>query len=130
MLLKMSRSFYVCRLTLSQQHVFFENLTVYLIKSIIELLFLIKQVSEWTRFIKLKRSQKFSSLSLSELELLISMLKSPITIRFSYLHKALLISSFISSKNLLIFSVDGGLYIIKQIQIFFEIINSEQIRSL
>ena len=48
------------------------------IKSTIDLLFFIKQVSEWTRFAKLKRLQKFSSLPLSELELLISTLKTPI----------------------------------------------------
>ena len=99
------------------------------IKSIIDLLFFIKQVSEWTRFAKLKRSQIFSRLSLSELEILISILKSPITIRFSYLHKALLITLFISSKNILIFLVDGGLYILKQIHFFFENANSEQIPS-
>ena len=88
-------------------------------------MFFIKQVSEWTRFVKLKRWQKFPSLSLSELELLISMLKLPVTIRFSYLHKALLITSFISSKNVLMFPVDGDLYILKQIHFFFEIVNSE-----
>ena len=103
---------------------------IYLNKSIIDLLFFTKQVSEWTRFVKLKRSQKFSSLSLSELELLISMLKSPITIRLSYLNKALLITSFISLKNVSIFPVDRGLYILKQIHFFFKIVNSEQIHSL
>ena len=131
MLLKMSISFYGRRLTLSQQHVFFENVKVYLLKSNqLNFLFFVKQVSVGTRFVKLKRSQKFSSLSLSELELLVSMLKPPITIRFSYLHKALLITSLISSKNFLIFSADGGLYILKQIHFFFKIVNSEQIHSL
>ena len=131
MLLKMSRSFYGKRLTLSQQHAFFENVKVYLLKSNqLNFLFFVKQVSVGTRFVKLKRSQKFSSLSLSELELLVSMLKPPITIRFSYLHKALLITSLISSKNFLIFSADEGLYILKQIHFFFKIVNSEQIHSL
>ena len=131
MLLKMSRSFYGRRLTLSQQHAFFENVKVYLLKSNqLNFLFFVKQVSVGTRFVKLKRSQKVSSLSLSELELLVSMLKPPITIRFSYLHKALLITSLISSKNFLIFSADGGLYILKQIHFFFKIVNSEQIHSL
>ena len=41
------------------------------IKSFIHLLFFIKQVSEWTRFVKFQRSQKFSSLFLSELELFV-----------------------------------------------------------
>ena len=109
MLWKKLRSFSGSRLTLSQQHVVFENVKVYMLKSNQDLLFFIKQVSESTRFVKLKRSQKLSSLFLSELELLISVLKSPLTIRFSYLHKALLITSFISSKNVLIFRVDGGL---------------------
>ena len=131
MLLKMSRSFYGRRLTLSQQHAFFENVKVYLLKSNqLNFLFFVKQVSVGTRFVKLKRSQKVSSLSLSELELLVSMLKPPITIKFSYLHKALLITSLISSKNFLIFSADGGLYILKQIHFFFKIVNSEQIHSL
>ena len=111
MLLKMSRSFYGRRLTLSQQHVFFVNVKVYLLKSNqLNFLFFVKQVSVGTRFVKLKRSQKFSSLSLSELELLVSMLKPPITIRFSYLHKALLITSLISSKNFLIFRRWGPIY--------------------
>ena len=76
------------------------------------------QVSERTRFAKFRRSQKLSSLSLSELEFLVSMLKSPTTIRFSYLHKALLITSFISSKNVLIFPVDGDLHVLKTDPLF------------
>ena len=84
MLWKKLRSFSGSRLTLSQQHVVFENVKVYMLKSNQDLLFFIKQVSESTRFVKLKRSQKLSSLFLSELELLISVLKSPLTIRFSY----------------------------------------------
>ena len=118
----MSRLFYGSRLILSKQQ---QGLFVK-IKSDVGLLFFIKQFSEWTRFVKLKRSKKFSSLFLSEFELSISMLKSLITIRFSYLHKDLLITSFISSKNVLIFPVDGGLYILKQIHFFFETANSEQ----
>ena len=101
---------------------FFGNAKVYL--------FLMKQVSEWTRFVQLDILQKFCILFLSDLELLISMLKSPITIRFLHLHKALLITALISSKNVQIFPVDGGLYIPKQIHFFFEIVNSEQIHSL
>ena len=130
--MKKSTSFYGSCLTLSQQHAFFRKCRGFFvkIKSIIDLLFFIKQVFEWTRFAKLKRSQKFSSLSLSELELLTSMLKLPIVIRFPYLHKPLLITSFFSSMNVLIFTVDGGLYTLKQIHFFFEIVNSEQIHSL
>ena len=93
-------------------------------------MFLIKQISEWTRFVKLKISQTFYSFILSELKLLISMLKSPISIRFSYFHKTLQITSFMYSKNVLKFAADGGLYILKETHFFFEILNSEKIHSL
>ena len=52
------------RLTLLQQHLFFwkfKSLFVK-IKSVIDLLFFIKQTSQWTRFFKLRRSQKLSRL--------------------------------------------------------------------
>ena len=44
--------------------------------------------------------------------------------------QTLLITSFISSKNDLIFPVDEGLCISKQIHFFFQIVNSEQIHPL
>ena len=72
MLWKKSRSFYGSRLTPSQQHAFYGNAKIYLLKSNqsdIDLLFFMKQISEWTRFIKLKKSQNCSSLFLSQLQL-------------------------------------------------------------
>ena len=63
-----------------------------------------KQIFEWARFVKSKIK----------------------TIRFSYLRKALLITSTISSKNVAISPFDVGLYILKQSHFFFEIVISEQ----
>ena len=56
------------------------------------------------------------------------MLNSPVINRFSNLQKTLLIASFIPSKNVLIFPVDGGL--LKQTYIFLKLVYSEQMQSL
>ena len=96
-----------------------------------------KQIGDWSRSVTFKRLQKFSGLSLSELEFLISMsipniffyisiyLTSKITIKVSYLHKALLIISLISPKDILIFPANGGLYAQKQTHFSLEVVNSE-----
>ena len=57
-------------------------------------------------------------------------LKSPISIIFSYLRIGL-IKTFVSSSKKIVKLLDtGGLYTLKQIHLLFEIVNSEQIHSI
>ena len=68
-----------------------------------------KQVSEWIIFVKFKRSQAFFNFSLSELELSIFMLKSPITKVFIFTQSFNYLIHFF--KECLNISLGGGLHI-------------------
>ena len=68
-----------------------------------------KQVSEWIIFVKFKRSQAFFNFSLSELELSIFMLKSPITKVFIFTQSFNYLIHFF--KECLKISLGGGLHI-------------------
>ena len=63
---------------------------------------------DFAKFFKLKTSQSFSSLSAPMYLHLLSILKSPFRIMFSYFSKALLKTVLISSKNVVNLEYSGG----------------------
>ena len=98
---------------------------------IVDLLFLVKHVLLLTNFVRLKLSQNSSNfLKPIQSVLLRSMLKSPITIRLSYLLTALLRELVNSSKNISRLVEVVGLQTLRQNRFFFDMVNSEAIVSL
>ena len=99
-------------------------------KSMRDLSYLVQQVSDFIKFVKLKLSHISLNLSNPVPLFLKSILKSPINIMFSYLSRALLKTFVSSSKKIVKFLDTSGLYILKQIHLLFEIVHSEQIHAI
>ena len=84
-----------------------------------------------TKFVKLKLLQSSSNFPKpTQSVLFTSMLKSPITIRLSYLLTALLREFVNSSKNISGLVEGGGLQTLRQNHFFLDMVNSEAIVSL
>ena len=91
---------------------------------------LVKQVSVFIKFVKLNKLQSSSSLLKPKPLIFRSMLKSLIVITCWYFKMTLLNDSDSSSKNIEKLTGSGGLYILTQTHLLFDIISSEHSEKL